>query len=174
MMTAAIELDVSTGSDRTVSRSEVEEFFYDEAALLDEWRLDEWLTRFVPGASMLVPTTDARGLGPEAAGYFVADDWDLLSARVKRLKSRKAHAENPHSRTTRLVSNVRILGRDGATLHVTANFVIHRFRDGGAFAYVGRYDHDLLVTDDAVKFMLRRATLTNEAMDPGARLSFIL
>ena len=73
-----------------------------------------------------------------------------------------------------MVTNVRILGRDGAKLRVTANFVIHRFRDGGAFVYVGRYDHELLVTDDDLKFTLRRATLTNEAMDPGARLSFIL
>jgi p-cumate 2,3-dioxygenase beta subunit len=173
-MTAAIELDLSAGSDRVVDRNEVEEFFYDEAALLDDWKLDEWLTGFVPGATMLVPTTDAGGLGPGAAGYFVADDWDLLGARVKRLKSRKAHAENPHSRTTRLVSNVRIIGREGSTLHVGANFVIHRYRDGGSFHYVGRYEHELLVTNEGLKFTLRRATLTNEAMEPGARLSFIL
>lgn len=173
-MTAAMELDLSTGRDREVTRGEVEEFFYAEAALLDEWKLDAWLTGFVPGARMIVPTTDANGLGPEFAGYFVADDWELLNARVKRLKSRKAHAENPHSRTTRLVSNVRILGREGARMTVAANFVVHRFRDGGSFHYVGRYEHDLLVTADGLKFVLRRATLTNEAMEPGARLSFVL
>lgn len=173
-MTAAMELDHSVGSERTVTRGELEDFLYGEAALLDDWKLDEWLTQFAPGAAMLVPTTNAQGLGPELAGYFVADDWDLLNARVKRLKSRKAHAENPHSRTTRLVSNVRILGRDGSSVRVGANFVIHRFRDGGSFHYVGRYDHELLVTDDGLLFTLRRATLTNEAMEPGARLSFIL
>lgn len=174
MMTAVMELDFSAGSERDVPRSEVEEFLYDEAALLDEWNLDEWLTRFVPGASMLVPTTDANGLGPDLAGYFVADDWGLLNARVKRLKSRKAHAENPHSRTTRMVGNVRILERNGSRIRVGANFVIHRFRDGGSFHYVGRYDHELLVTDNGLVFTLRRSILTNEAMEPGARLSFIL
>jgi p-cumate 2,3-dioxygenase subunit beta len=174
-VTTAIEMDLSAGSDRAVTRGEVEEFFYDEAALLDDWNLDEWLaSRFVPGATMAVPTTDARGLGPDVAGYFVADDWDLLKARVKRLKSRKAHAENPHSRTTRLISNVRIVAREGSTLHVGANFVIHRFRDGGSFHYVGRYLHELLVGEDDLRFVLRRSVLTNEAMEPGARLSFIL
>lgn len=173
-MTTAIQMDTSAGSDRAVARSEVEEFFYDEAALLDDWDLDRWLTLFVPGATMNVPTTDAGGLGPESAGYFVADDWDLLKARVKRLKSRKAHAENPHSRTTRVVGNVRILGREGNVLRAGANFIIHRYRDGGSFHYVGRYAHELLVTDDGLKLTLRRAILTNEAMEPGARLSFIL
>ncbi|WP_127781715.1 aromatic-ring-hydroxylating dioxygenase subunit beta [Rhodococcus sp. X156] len=162
------------GSDRAVVRAEVEDFLFAEAAALDEWRLDDWLTLFVPGAAMQVPTTDVTGLGPENAGYFVADDWDLVRARVKRLKSRKAHAENPHSRTNRLVSNVRLTERAGDQLRVSANFVVNRFRDGGEFTYVGRYDHLLQVQPDGLRFLLRRSVLTNESMNPGARLSFIL
>ncbi|MDP6228622.1 MAG: aromatic-ring-hydroxylating dioxygenase subunit beta, partial [Dehalococcoidia bacterium] len=37
---------------------EVEQFLYHEAALLDEWRLDEWLTFFTDDARYVVPTTD--------------------------------------------------------------------------------------------------------------------
>jgi p-cumate 2,3-dioxygenase beta subunit len=160
--------------DRDVTRAEVEDFLFEEAALLDQWRLDEWITLFVPGAGLLVPTTDWTGQEPDAAGYFVADDWELVNARVKRLKSRKAHAENPHSRTTRLVGNVRLISRAGDQLRVAANFVIHRFRDGGEFQYVGRYDHLLRVGSDTLRFDVRRSILTNESMQPGARLSFIL
>ncbi|MFV9428022.1 aromatic-ring-hydroxylating dioxygenase subunit beta [Rhodococcus aetherivorans] len=162
------------GSTRAVSRAEVEDFLIAEAALLDEWMLDRWLELFVPGASMQIPTTDQWALGPDSAGYFVADDWDLLQARVKRLKSRKAHAENPHSRTTRLVGNVRVLEQSGDSVRVAANFVIHRFRDGHGFTYAGRYDHTLKVRESGLRFLLRRAVLTNEAMAPGARLSFIV
>ncbi|MDO1485108.1 p-cumate dioxygenase small subunit [Rhodococcus rhodochrous] len=165
---------VAPTSTRSVSRTEVEDFLFHEAAVLDEWRLDEWITLFVPGAHMQVPTTDQAALGPESAGYFVADDWDLIQARVKRLKSRKAHAENPHSRTNRLIGNVRVLDREGDTVRVAANFVIHRYRDGGAFCYVGRYDHLLQVETTGLRFLTRRSVLSNESMDPGARLSFIV
>lgn len=158
----------------TVTRSDLETFFYDEAATLDEWRLDDWLGFFEPGASMQVPTTDGNGRSPAEAGYFVADDWDLVQARVKRLKSRKAHAENPHSRTTRLVTNVRVVEQVGDTVRAAANFVVFRYRDGGSFHYVGRYDHLLRVGEDGLRFVVRRSVLTNEAMEPGARLSFIL
>lgn len=172
--TAADESMLTHSGTRTVGRPEIEDFLIAEAALLDEWKLASWLELFVPGASMQVPTTDQWELGPDAAGYFVSDDWDLIRARVKRLQSRKAHAENPHSRTVRLVGNVRILDQDGVVVKVAANFVIHRFRDGHAFQYAGRYEHTLRVEPNGIRFVLRRAILTNEAMAPGARLSFIV
>jgi p-cumate 2,3-dioxygenase subunit beta len=157
-----------------VNRAEVEDFLYHEAMLLDEWRLDEWLALFEEGGRMEVPTTDNQGWDSETAGYFMADDYDLIRARVKRLKSRMAHAENPHSRTHRMVSNVVILERGERTIWVAANFVIHRYRDGGSYTYVGRYEHVLLVTPDGLRFRLRRSVPVMESMDPGARLSFIL
>ncbi|WP_181780810.1 aromatic-ring-hydroxylating dioxygenase subunit beta [Pseudonocardia pini] len=168
-----LTLDLPT-SERTVGRPEVEDFLYREAHLLDTWQLDAWLALFVPGATMEVPTTDNRGWTPAEAGYFVCDDWDLLRARVKRLKSRKAHAENPRSRTHRMVGNVCVVAQEGAELTVGANVVVHRYRDGAAFTYVARYDHRLVVLPDGLRFVLRRAVPVNEAMGPGERLSFIL
>ena len=41
-----------------VSRAEVEDFLYAEAALLDEWRLDEWLALFTEDGTYHVPSTD--------------------------------------------------------------------------------------------------------------------
>jgi p-cumate 2,3-dioxygenase beta subunit len=157
-----------------ITRAEVEDFLYRDAQLLDEWRLDDWLATFVEGAKFEVPTTDWQGQDTASAGYFVADDWDLIKARVQRLKSRKAHAENPHSRTNRLVGNVQVFDREDGALQVMANFQISRYRDGGSFTYIGRYDHVLELHDGDLKFRLRRSVLTNEAMDPGARLSFIV
>lgn len=162
------------GSERAVSRAEVEDFLFAEADILDAWDYDAWLALFAPGARFEVPATDAGAFSAQEAGYFVCDDWALLQARVKRLKSRKAHAENPHSKTHRLVSNVRVHERSGAELRVTASFIIHRARDGNFDPYVGRYDHRLLVTDDGLRFVLRRATLGHELLRPGGRLSFIL
>ncbi|MFI6288397.1 aromatic-ring-hydroxylating dioxygenase subunit beta [Streptomyces sp. NPDC051018] len=172
---------------RTVTRQEVEDFLYAEADILDHWDYDGWLALFEPGARYEIPTTDYRpGWSPHETGSFVDDDWDLLRARVKRLKSRKAHAENPHSRTHRLVSNVRLSANaanaestestenTGESFRVAASFVVHRARDGHFDAYVGWYDHLLVPTEDGLRFRLRRSVLGHESLAAGARLSFIL
>ena len=162
-------------SGRTVARTEVEDFLYAEADVLDAWDYDAWLALFEAGARYEIPTTDHQaGWSPHASGSFVDDDWDLIKARVKRLKSRKAHAENPPSRTHRLVSNVRLFENDADSLRVSAAFVVHRARDGQFDAYVGHYQHVLAVSDDGLRFRLRRSVLGHESLGPGARLSFIL
>lgn len=162
-----------------VTRAEAEDFLYLEAELLDEWKLDEWLGLYEEGGTFEVPTTDWTGWDSLSGGFFVLDDWELLKARVKRLKSRKAHAENPHSRTHRLISNVRVVlpqigtVEDG-TAEIRANFVINRFRDGTHHTYVGRYRHTAVVTAEGLRLRHRRAVLVHELLEPGARLSFIL
>ncbi|MFI5958665.1 aromatic-ring-hydroxylating dioxygenase subunit beta [Cryptosporangium sp. NPDC051539] len=158
----------------SVTRENAEDFLYQEAMLLDEWHLDAWLSLFQEGGTFEVPTTDYKGWDRTGGGFFVLDDWDLLNARVKRLKSRKAHAENPHSRTHRMVTNVRLIdGSNGP--EIKANFIINRFRDLTHHVYVGRYHHDVVLNDEGeLKFVHRRAYLEHEMLEPGARLSFIL
>jgi p-cumate 2,3-dioxygenase subunit beta len=173
-MTAPNGQGAALAGTRVVSRAEVEDFLYAEADILDAWQYDEWLALFEEGARFEIPTTDYRGWSPHESGSFVDDDWDLLKARVKRLKSRKAHAENPHSRTHRLVSNVRVFEQSAGAVRVTASFVVHRARDGHFDTYVGRYEHLLAVTGDGLRFRLRRSILGHEALPAGARLSFIL
>ena len=136
---------------RTVTRPQVEDWLFAEADLLDGWDYDAWLGLFEPGARYEIPTTDHRGWSAFESGSFVCDDWDLIQARVKRLKSRKAHAENPHSRTHRIVGNVRLFpdGDSADSLRVTASFIVHRARDGQFDTYVGRYEH-ILVPDDVL------------------------
>ncbi len=162
------------GSDRAVSRAEVEDFLFAEAELLDRQRYEEWLALFVEGGRFEIPTTDAGDTPASQGGYFVCDDWDLLRARVKRLRSRKAHAENPASLTHRMIANVRLVEREGDELAVAANFIVHRARDGHTNTFHGRYAHRLLVTGDGLRFRLRRSVLALERLEAGARLSFIL
>lgn len=159
---------------RTITRGEVEDFLYDEAEILDAWNYDGWLALFEEGARYEIPTTDYRGWSLDSGGSFVDDDYDLIRARVKRLKSRKAHAENPHSRTHRMVSNVRLAPGGEDTLLVRANFIVSRARDGHFDSYMGRYEHVLVPGVDGLRFRLRRTLLVHESLQLGARLSFIL
>lgn len=176
-MTALGSYGVVLVGGRTVTRPEVEDFLYAEADLLDAWDYDAWLALFEHGARYEIPTTDYRpgsGWSPHASGSFVDDDYDLLRARVKRLESRKAHAENPPSHTHRLIGNVRLAVHSDDSLRVGASFVVHRARDGHFDTYVGRYQHVLAVTEDGFRIRLRRSILGHEHLAAGARLSFIL
>ena len=157
-----------------VTRQQVEDFLFQEAALLDEWRLDEWLALFERDATYEVPTTDRPNEDPHRSQFYVWDDYELLGARVKRLKSRHAHAENPHSRTRRLITNVRIGDQSDSSLPVRAAFLIYKIRDGNVDQFVGRYEHVLAANGDGLRFRRRRAILEVEVLRPGGRLSFIV
>jgi p-cumate 2,3-dioxygenase beta subunit len=113
-------------ASREQLRSDVAAFLYDEAALLDEWKLEEWLELFEPGATYQVPATDRPHGNPDTDQMLIADSYEQIHARVTRLNSRNAHAENPRSRTRRLITNVRIAGLDDDGIDVTAAFLVYR------------------------------------------------
>src|SRR3954462_1996701 len=109
-----------------ITRAKVEDLLYEEAALLDEWRLDEWLALLTEDAPYRVPSNDRPDSDPKTALFMIADDIRRIRARVTRLKDPHAHAEFPRSRTRRFISNVRIVGQ--SPLKVEANFIVYRFR----------------------------------------------
>src|SRR5215831_8990317 len=112
------------GGKSQVTRQQVEDFLYHEAALLDDWKLDEWLTLLTDDATYRVPSNDRPDADPANTLFTIADDIRRIKARVHRLKDKNAHAEYPPSRTRRMVGNVRIVEQTGAELRVEANFVI--------------------------------------------------
>ena len=167
-----------TATGRHLLRLEVEEFLFAEAALLDAWRLDEWLTLFTADARYEVPSTDHPGGGPADALMLVSDTHAMIAARVKRLNSRKAHREFPWSRTRRIIGNVRVSPQDtGAAdageLAVTANFAVYRTRRD-VNVYVGQYRYRLVRDGESLKIRMRRAELDVEVLDPHGTLSIIL
>jgi 3-phenylpropionate/cinnamic acid dioxygenase small subunit len=87
----------------------VAQFLYDEAALLHEWQLDEWLALFNPEAGeYVIPSPEDLSDDPAKTLHLVHDSMAVLSGRVTRLKSKHAHAESPRSRTRRQITNVRV------------------------------------------------------------------
>ena len=157
------------------TRAEVEDFLFHEADLLDRWELNEWLNLFEPGATYEIPSTDMPGGDPHTSLFLVADSWERLQARVKRLKSRNAHIENPRSRTRRMVANVRVRPTgDGTTVRVDANFVIHRMRYELVDSYIGRYEHLVGYGDGTLRFRSRKAILDLEALRPTGKVSIII
>ncbi|MBF6569052.1 MAG: aromatic-ring-hydroxylating dioxygenase subunit beta [Candidatus Binataceae bacterium] len=157
-----------------LTRAEAEDFLYHEAALLDEWRLQEWLALLTEDAQYWVPATDRPQGNPENTLFLIADDMVRLRARIARLESPHAHAESPRSRTRRLISNVRVLKDDGSEMLLWSNFAVYRFRGEISDYYVGHYEHTLRRDGSGLKISLRKAILDLEALRPTGKVSIIL
>ena len=159
----------------TVTRAEVEDLLYHEAELLDTWRLDDWLALLTGDASYYVPPNDKPEADHRYTLFTIADDIVRLRERIIRLKDPNCHAEYPPSRTRRLITNVRIIGVDGDTISVAANFAIFRYRrNEPPREFVGRYRYKLRRTDAGLKIAERRAILDAEELGALGSVSFLL
>lgn len=159
----------------TATRAEVEEFLFHEADLLDSWRLDEWLGLLTEDAAYYVPPNDKPDADHRTTLFTIADNVARLRERVKRIKDPNCHAEYPHSRTRRMIGNVRITGTEGDTVTVAANFVVYRLRrNENVRQYVGSYRYRLRRQQGALKIAERRAILDAEELGTLGSISFIL
>jgi p-cumate 2,3-dioxygenase beta subunit len=175
MTPAASETAAPRGlTDRMLLRLRVEEFLTEEAAILDEWRLDDWLALFTEDGRYVVPTTDLAGGDPRENLTLIDDDYLRLTWRVNRLKSRHAHREFPWSRTRRQITNVRVTeDPEAGEVAVEAAVVVHRFRYGHRDSFIGCYRHRLVDTGDGFLIRYRRAELDLERLSPNGALSMV-
>lgn len=156
------------------NRGEVEDLLYREAALLDEWLLEDWLELLTEDAIYQIPPTDVPEGDARNTLFIIADDALRIRSRVKQLLGKAAWAENPHSRTRRMISNVRILGAEGESILVSANFAVYRMRYESVDTYIGHYEYKLIRSGGELRIRERRAILDNEALRPHGKISFIL
>jgi p-cumate 2,3-dioxygenase beta subunit len=159
---------------QAVTRAQVEDLLYHEASLLDEWRLQDWLGLLTADVTYEVPSTDIPDGDPKTTLFLIADNAARLRSRVQQLLGKSAWAENPPSRTRRLISNVRIREVAADAMRVTANFVVYRLRMGQIDTYVGRYEYTLVLQEGTLKIHQRKAILDLEALQPHGKVSIIL
>ncbi len=155
-------------------RLEVEAFLYHEAALLDAWRLDEWLALFTEDAQYVIPATDRPEGDPRTDLVILDDDLPRLRARVERLLSGRVPRESPRSRTRHFVTNVRVERVHGDEVQTSAWFLVYRIRQGQTGPYVGRYEHVLRRTPAGWRIAYRRAILDQEALTDHGVVSIII
>jgi p-cumate 2,3-dioxygenase beta subunit len=157
-----------------IARADVEDFLYAEAALLDEWRLDEWFALFAPDAVYEVPTAGAPDDDDSAkALFYIADDYIRLRERVARLGKREAHAEFPRSRLRRMISNVRILSASPGQLRTACNLVCYRAKNGKVDTYFGHALYSLDVSGPQWLITTKRVMLDMDLLYPG-KVSILL
>src|SRR6201995_4639640 len=99
-------------------REEVEAFLYMEAALLDQRRFKEWLDLLAEDLVYFMPVRRNVKFGQhaerentrqgEGISWFDEDKW-TVTKRVEQVLTGVHYAEEPLSRVTHMVSNVRLL-----------------------------------------------------------------
>lgn len=161
---------------------EVEQFLYREARLLDERRFHEWLTLFTddisyfmagrsnryPKSSKAIAILDpARYVESDVTGEdelaILDEDKATLTARVARLDTGMAWAEDPPSRTRHLVTNIEVEpGAAETEITVYCNFLVYRSRaETEEDFYVGGR-RDLLRRIDGVWKIARRRLVLDQ------------
>ncbi|MHA4854339.1 aromatic-ring-hydroxylating dioxygenase subunit beta [Rhodococcus sp. MSC1_016] len=147
---------------------EVEQFYYEEADLLDDGRFTDWLDLLADDLDYWMPTRTNRlrrqqalSIAARGEAAFYDETKESLAWRIRRFDSGMAWAEDPPSRTRHLVTNItaRHLDPDehpgftGTDLVVRSAFMVYRNRleretnifAGGRTDILRRTDVGLLV-----------------------------
>src|SRR5438093_4050032 len=129
-----------------LTRTDAEDFLYDEARLLDERRFDEWLALFTSDGRYWVPCGEKGEAGPIT--HLVSDDRSGLEDRVWQLQHPRHSSQNPPSRTTHMVSNVTVEDGDDGDTDVRSTVLVYEVRKtqggkGEARSFAGHCEHVL-------------------------------
>ena len=143
----------------------IEQFLFREVRLLSERRYEEWLDLFTDDARYWMPARETVGGQPDAVSgegemAFFDDDKEFLAARIERLRSSLAHAEQPPSRLRYFVSNVEIEELREGELDVRCNLLVYQSRlERTEVSYVGRREDRLRRIDRSWRIASRKIIL---------------
>jgi 3-phenylpropionate/cinnamic acid dioxygenase small subunit len=153
--------------ERLVLKDEVEQFLYNEAALLDERRYEEWLDLMAEDIYYFMPIRrnvkfdewDRENSNPDSEISWFDEGKDVLAGRVRQLLTGVHWAEEPVSRIRHIVSNVRVVDVQGDEITVSDNFFVwHNRLLEEVNLFVGRRDH-VLRRDPETGFKVAKRTI---------------
>jgi p-cumate 2,3-dioxygenase beta subunit len=162
---------------RVGTRLAVEEFVYNEAALLDAWDLDTWLTLFTEDCRYEVTPTgsaDPFNIETRTTLFLIGDNRERLEQRVIRLNKPSAHVEFPKSKTRHLYTNVRIIEDTGSTVTAMVNFCTFRTKNRITNQYPGSIRYIFERDGETLRIKAKRVVLDLEALVPQGKVSIIL
>ncbi|MEA2642050.1 MAG: hypothetical protein QOF51_3444 [Chloroflexota bacterium] len=131
-------------------RLEIEDYYYMEADLLDERRYEEWLEllaediRYFMPMRRNVPYTEPERENTVARSQMSWFDEGkfTLGQRVLQIRTGAHWCEEPFSRVSHMVSNVRVTDVEGDEIKTSVHFMIYRNRlqSEESFLIGRRYD----------------------------------
>jgi 3-phenylpropionate/cinnamic acid dioxygenase small subunit len=138
---------------KALLKFEIEEFLFREADLLDQRRFTEWLDLLADDIVYFMPIRRNVAFGEHEehentrqgvdVSWFDEDKW-TLGKRVEQILTGEHYAEEPLSRITHMISNVRITDAepsfaDASSVTVTSRFLVYQNRtESETTTFVGR------------------------------------
>jgi benzoate/toluate 1,2-dioxygenase subunit beta len=138
-------------------RERIESFLYYEARLIDDHQYNEWLSLWTEDALYWIPCNSDD---PARQAMFIYDNRERLAERVLRLTSTAAWAQQPRSRTRRLLSNIEFRAVEGG-FAVESNFILVELRRSKQDTFAGRVIHQLRSNGDSFSIALKKVLLLN-------------
>ncbi len=165
--------------------SQVEQFLYREARLLDDRQFHQWLELFTDDARYWMPMRSNRypvsskaisildgsryeedDLSKEGELAILDETKDSLERRVARLDTGMAWAEDPPPRTRNFISNTEVEQGEGQSeIKVYSNFIMYRTRaETEEDFYVGSREDTLRMVDGQWKIAYRKIVLDQNVL----------
>jgi 3-phenylpropionate/cinnamic acid dioxygenase small subunit len=138
----------------------VQAFLFEEAALLDAHRYDDWLSLFDPEQGVYWVPAESHDTDPTRQVSVIYDPYPKLRDRVSRISSGDAHAQTPFAVTCRMIGNLRVVD-DGTLVHAEATGMVAEFRRQRERIHVAHYRYELLPSGDSWRIKLKVARLVN-------------
>lgn len=145
----------------SITVAEAEAFLLHEARLLDEARFEEWLALFTGEAWYWVPSQPGQK-SPKDTVSLIYDDRRLLETRVRRLGNPHLHAQQPRSRTSRIVANLTLEpGDDPSVQCVRSKLLLVEHRRDRQRTFAGTCWHGLVRDGQQIRIAWKRVDLIN-------------
>ena len=158
-------------SDPMLRQYQVEQFYYAEAELLDDRRYDEWFALLEDDIRYFMPMRFNRGrremhleFSDDRQSAYYDEDKESMAVRQRKLSCGSNWAEDPPSRTSHMISNVRVA--DGAVageLAVKSAFLVYRNRLERQTEIFAGERQDVLRLRDGGFRIARRTVLLDQA-----------
>lgn len=159
---------------KQITRQDVVDFLYNEAKLLDEWKLLEWAELFTNDGTYQVPPLGKPDADPKTAMYYINDNRSRIQDRAERLLKKEAHVEYPHSTTLRNYHNIKVYDLDKNVIRVECNFTTHRTKREVVDYFIGRHQYELVIFNGELKIKSKKVILHLDSLRPQGKISLIL
>jgi 3-phenylpropionate/cinnamic acid dioxygenase small subunit len=156
---------------------EIEDFFYNEADLLDEREYDKWLDLLTGDVVYWMPmrknvsyANRDKDITAENDVAWFHDDKETLTKRVRQIQTGIHWADEPISRVSHLITNIRLTDPisaldEGAKATTKCRFIVYRNRlESETDLLVGRREDTLTRVHGALKIARRKIILDQSVL----------
>ncbi|ALC06562.1 hypothetical protein CDES_10935 [Corynebacterium deserti GIMN1.010] len=151
----------------TITRTEIEDFLYYEARLLDDRKFEEWLECYREDAEFWMPAWDDNGELTEDPQSEISliyyPNRGGLEDRVFRIRTERSSATSlPEPRTGHNTNNVEILERRDGEVDIRFNWITFYYRYNTTDTYFGTTFMTLDVSSETPKIVKKKVVLHND------------